>query len=165
LPVNSGTAKVPGVELELEWYMSERWSLDVSASQMDFEFQETVAPITTSMVPPYTPETKWSAGIQYNHPLNAGGQFGVRLDANYQDDIYVLPVNHPSNLIEGYELINARFMWESSDGLWDAALEITNAGDEYYFHTLFDQLNSGGGYVSGQPGHPRMFAITINRTF
>jgi iron complex outermembrane receptor protein len=165
LPVNAGTAKVPGIELELEWYLSERWLFDASASWMDFEYKETIAPVTVNDVPPYTPDTKWSAGIQYNFPLSTGGDIGIRLDVAHQSDIFVLPVNDATNRIESRTLANARLMWGSADGLWDAALEIANLTDEYYFHTLFDQYNSGGGYLSGQPGMPRTYAVTLRRTF
>jgi iron complex outermembrane receptor protein len=165
LPVNGGSATVPGVEVELEWYAGENWLIDASLSTLDFEYDETIAPITTDMVPPYTPETQWSAGFQYTVPLNSGGTFGVRLDASYQDDIYVLPVNAETNRIDGYTLSNLRLMWTSSDETWDAAFQITNLSDEYYFQTLFDQFASGGGTLAGQPGWPREFGITLRRSF
>jgi iron complex outermembrane receptor protein len=165
LPINAGTAKVPGVEVELEWYVGDRWLFDASASWMDFEYKTTVAPVDLTMVPPYTPDTKWSTGIQYNIPLGDGGEVGLRLDASYRSDVYVLPVNASTNLIEGYTLTNARLMWDSADGLWGAAFEITNLTDEYYFHTLFDQYASGGGTLAGQPGWPRTYGVTLRRQF
>jgi iron complex outermembrane receptor protein len=165
LPVNAGSATVPGIELELEWHVGDRWLFDASASYLDFEFDETIAPITLDMVPPYTPETKWSVGIQYNVPLGDGGDFGIRLDTSYQSEIFVLPVNSWTNRIEGYQLSNLRLMWGSSDGLWDAAFEITNLTDEYYFQTLFDQYFSGGGTLAGQPGMPRMYGVMLRRSF
>ncbi|HUF74250.1 MAG TPA: TonB-dependent receptor [Gammaproteobacteria bacterium] len=165
LPINAGTAKVPGLELELEWYVGDRWLVDASASWLDFEYKEAVAPVQLNMVPPYTPETKWSAGIQYNIPLGSGGDVGLRLDASYQSEVFVLPVNQASNRIEGYTITNARLMWGSDDGLWDAAFEVTNLTDEYYFHTLFDQFASGAGTLAGQPGWPRTYGVTLRRQF
>src|SRR5690606_13447109 len=65
LPVNAGTAEVLGAELEMEWYPLDRLTIDASASWLDFEYQETVPPVQLDHVPPFSPETKWSAGIQY----------------------------------------------------------------------------------------------------
>lgn len=165
LPVNGGSATVPGIELELDWYAGDNWQIDASASVLDFEFDETIAPITLDMVPPYTPELKWSAGFQYNIPLSSGGRVSLRLDASYQDEIYVLPVNNETNRIDDYTLTNARLMWSSADEMWDAAFEIANLSDEYYFQTLFDQFGSGGGTLAGQPGWPRTYAVTLRRSF
>jgi iron complex outermembrane receptor protein len=165
LPINAGSADVPGAELELEWHMGDRWLLDAATSWLDFEYSTTVAPVSLTDVPPYTPETKWSMGIQYDHPLRSGGSLGFRVDASYQSDIYVLPVNGATNRIEGYTLSNARMMWRSADQMWDAAFEITNLTDEYYYQTLFDQYGSGAGTLAGQPGLPRMYGVTLRRTF
>jgi iron complex outermembrane receptor protein len=165
LPINAGTAKVPGLEVEVQWFLGDNWLFDGSFSTMNFEYKEVVAPVQLDFVPPYTPESKWSAGIQYNHPLSSGGTVGVRLDSSYQSKIYVLPVNDATNLIDGYTLSNLRFMWTSADESWDAALELTNVSDEYYYHTLFDQYNSGAGTLAGQPGRPREWAITLRRSF
>jgi iron complex outermembrane receptor protein len=165
LPINAGTAKVPGLEVELEWYVGDNWLFDASASWLDFEYKEVVAPVQLSFVPPYTPETQWSAGIQYDIPLDSGGSFGIRLDSSYRDDVFVSPVNQATGMIEGYTLSNLRLMWRSADEMWDAAFEITNLSDEYYFHTLFDQYASGAGTLAGQPGLPRLWGMTLRRSF
>ena len=165
LPINAGTAKVPGLEVEVEWHLGDQWMFDASASWMDFEYKEVVAPVELSFVPPYTPESQWSAGIQYDIPLGEGGNFGIRLDTSYRDDIFISPVNQATGRIEGYQLSNLRFMWNSSDETWDAAFEITNVADEYFYHTLFDQYASGAGTLAGQPGLPRQYAVTLRRSF
>jgi iron complex outermembrane receptor protein len=74
-------------------------------------------------------------------------------------------VNAETNRIDGHTLSNLRLMWTSSDETWDAAFQITNLSDEYYFQTLFDQFASGGGTLAGQPGWPREFGITLRRSF
>ena len=165
LPINAGTADVKGVELEMEWYPTDRWSFDASIGYLDFEYKQTVAPVELDHVPPFTPELQWSAGIQHTFPQGARGQFSIRLDASYQDDIFTGPINTEFNHIDSYTLSNLRVMWRSLDEAWDAALEVTNLTDEYYFLTLFDQYASGGATLSGQPGLPRLFGITLRRHF
>jgi iron complex outermembrane receptor protein len=51
------------------------------------------------------------------------------------------------------------------DDSWSAALEVTNLFDKYYYLTLFDNVESGGNQVDGQPGHPREWAITLKKKF
>ncbi|MBF8269598.1 MAG: TonB-dependent receptor-like protein [Gammaproteobacteria bacterium] len=165
LPINAGTADVYGVELEGEWHPSDASLIDVSMSYMDFDYSETVTPVTLTDVPPFSPEWKWSIGGQYTWEMGDLGSLTARIDANYQSDIYTGPLNTQYNRIDGYIMTNARLMWRSSDDNWDAALEITNLADEYYFYTLFDQYASGGGTLSGQPGQPRMAGITLRRHF
>ncbi|MCP5145633.1 MAG: TonB-dependent receptor [Gammaproteobacteria bacterium] len=165
LPFNAGTAKVPGAELEMEFYPTDNLMIDAAVSYIDFEYKQTVAPITTSMVPPYTPKWKWSAGIQYTFAETSYGAFSARVDAAYQSSINTAAFNEATNHINGYTLANARLMWRSLDETWNAALEITNLTDKYYYLTLTDQYGSAGATVSGQPGMPRVFALTLRRNF
>ena len=102
----------------------------------------------------YTPETKASVGLQYAFSLGAGATLTPRLDVSYQDEIYGNAVNAPTNFIDAVTLSNARLTWQSADEAWQAALEVTNLTDEYYYVTLFD-LWGPAGYIHGQPARPR----------
>jgi iron complex outermembrane receptor protein len=171
-PANVGSAEVKGAELEIEFYPVEGLSLDASASYLDFEYTEirsgalsgssTRSPL--EMVTPYTPEWKASAGISYQFPATAIGRFGARLDANYQSSVYTNATNDFTNLIDSYTLTNARLSWMGQEDLWEAALEVTNLTDELYYLTIFDQRTSVG-QVTGQPGFPRMYGLTLKRRF
>jgi iron complex outermembrane receptor protein len=165
LPINAGSASVPGIEIEFEWHVGDKWLFDASASMMDFEYDVTVAPVRLTDKPTYTPETKWSVGIQYDISLDSGGYVGIRLDTAYQSEMFTLPLNAWTNEIEERTLSNLRLMWHSADELWESAIEVTNLTDEYYFHTLFDQYASGGGTLAGQPGLPMQYAVTLRRNF
>ena len=70
------------------------------------------------------------------------------------------------NLIDSYTLVNARLVWQSTEGTWESALEVTNLTDKLYYLTMFDQhQGTSVGQVTGQPGLPRMWGITIKRSF
>jgi iron complex outermembrane receptor protein len=117
------------------------------------------------MITPYTPEAKWSLGLQYAFTLGSGGTLTPRIDASFQDDVYANAVNAPTNFIEDYTLVNARVTWESVDGMWQLALEGPNLTDEYYYVTLFDLSSNAAGYIHGQPSRPREWAVTVKRSF
>jgi len=165
LPINAGAADVYGVELEMEWHPLENAMIDASMSYLDFEYTTAQSPVTKTMVPPYSPEWKWSVGGQYTWDYGDLGTVTARIDASFQDDVYSDPVNSIYNKIPSYILTNARVTWASADSDWDAAFEVTNLTNEYYYTSLFDQYLSGGGTLSGAPGMPRAFGITLRRHF
>ena len=172
-PSNVGSAKVKGAELEMELYPLESLSFDASVSYLDFQYKEirggalTGSPIAPlDMVTPYTPEWKWSAGARYQFPATSIGRFSFRVDANYQSDVYTNATNDTFNLLQGYTLTNARLGWQSTEGAWEAAFEVTNLTDRLYYLTIFDQHQATSvGQVTAQPGYPRMFGFTVKRSF
>ncbi len=164
---NVGDAEVWGIEFEAEWHPNDALTLDASLSTLDFEYQRIdpgATAVTLGMITPYTPEAKASIGLQYGFSLSGGGRLTPRLDVSYQDDIYANAVNAPTNFIPAVTLTNARLTWDSSGEEWQAALEVTNLTDEYYYVTLFD-LWGPAGYIHGQPSRPREWAMTIKRSF
>ncbi|MDT8397890.1 MAG: TonB-dependent receptor [Pseudomonadales bacterium] len=171
-PNNVGKAKVKGAELEVTYSPIEHLSFDGAVSYLDFDYKKfTVDPavlpaaLSLSMVTPFTPEWKWSTGVQYEAPLSNGGTLTARVDGNYQSHIYTDPINNDVfNRIDSYFLANARLTWKAPDEAWTIALEVQNLTDKYYFLSLFSQPDSSS-TVSGQPGLPRTWAITMKRDF
>ncbi len=164
-PQNAGDADVNGFELEAELQPVEGLIIDASLGIIDFEYTEvnTLTGINIDNVPPYTPETTWAAGMQYEFQLGDMGSLTPRIDVSYQSDIYSAPANAATSLIEDYTLWNARLTYRSPDNDWIAALEVKNLTDEYYFLTVFDQPSIG--YTAAQPGWPRTVAFTLTRNF
>src|SRR5688572_4126270 len=91
-PSNVGSAEVQGLELEAYFYPTENFSIDFSASILDFEYTEINANAGTGVsindITPYTPEEKASIGLQYDFPDVAGGKLSFRVDASYQSEIF-----------------------------------------------------------------------------
>jgi iron complex outermembrane recepter protein len=182
MPVNAGDADVKGLELEALINPVDGLSIDASVSYIDFEYKRFgtfTSGATTVAVggptninapqfgdyPPFTPKWKWSIGAQYRAELGSAGSLTPRIDVAHQGDIFASPTNRPSNLIEAYTLANARLTWRNAGEDLDVSLEVTNLFDEYYFITLNDQTTGGQGYVNGQPGRPREWAVTVKKRF
>ena len=166
-PANAGNADVKGAELELNWYPVDGLEIDGSYSLLDFEYTSLIPAtgIPAGGISPYTPESKWSFGAQYAFSLAGGGSITPRVDVNYQSDVYANAINSPTAKIDGYALVNARVTWNSSDDLWQVALEGQNITNKLYFVTKFDLLAAAGGFQSGQPGVPRVVMMTVKRSF
>ncbi|MFC4254197.1 TonB-dependent receptor [Altererythrobacter xixiisoli] len=172
LPANAGDAHIKGFELETTIDPFDSGLLiDASVSYLDFQYQE-INPgaggptgVQLSMISPYTAEWKWAIGVQYEVDLGNSGSLTPRFDANYQSDTFSNAVNGPNNLIDGYTLANARLTWRNADEDLSVSLEVTNLFKEYYFLTNFDLTGAGGGIVTGQPGRPREWALSVRKNF
>jgi iron complex outermembrane recepter protein len=65
--------------------------------------------------------------------------------------------------VDGRFLANARVSWAREED-WKVSLEVQNLFDKYYFQSVSDASTSLG-IVSGVPGLPRTFAVSVERKF
>ncbi|WP_082553690.1 TonB-dependent receptor [Altererythrobacter sp. Root672] len=174
LPQNAGDAHIKGLELETTIDPGNGLLVDGSLSYLDFDYTSInpqaggpSAPggVQEGMIAPYTPKWKWALGVQYEIDLGTTGSITPRVDASYQSDIFSNAVNGPNNHIDGYTLANARLTWRNPDEDLEVSLEVTNLFDKYYLLTSFDLTGAGAGLVSGQPGRPREWAVSVKKTF
>jgi iron complex outermembrane receptor protein len=170
---NAGDAEIRGVELEVLARPLDGLTIDAAFSYLDFEYTR-INPAAGGptrptgpqfgMIPAYVPKQKWSAGAEYAWSLGDLGSLTTRVDAAYQGQLFANGANSPRNNIESYTIANARVAWKNGEGDWEAALELTNFTNEYYFLTRFDQFNVAG-VSDGQPGRPREWGLTVRRNF
>jgi iron complex outermembrane receptor protein len=164
---NVGDAEVTGLELEALWYPTEEITVDLSYAYLDFEYTsiDPLTGISPDSSAPFTPENKFSVGAQYRFELSKGlGDLTPRIDYSWQDDTYTSALNTTGTFVPSYGIVNGRLTWRSEDLKWQAAIEVTNIADEYYYLTQYD-LMTGAGYVNGQPGRPIEWAFTIKRSW
>lgn len=164
-PLNVGSAHIKGIEAETTLRPVDGLLIDASASYLDFNYTQ-INP-DTGVVPgdisPYTPKWKWSLGAQYEIPVSDMGSITPRVDVSYQSTTWSLAANSPLNVLPTYTLLNARLTWRSPDRSWQVALEATNLTNKYYL--LSKQVPSGSGYINGQPGMPRRYAVSVRKNF
>jgi iron complex outermembrane receptor protein len=170
---NAGDAEIKGLEVESIIHPFEGLLIDASYSYLKFDYTfinpavggpSRPTGIQLSYRPPYMPTRKWSVGVQYEIKLGDMGTLTPRVDASYQGDLYTNGNNLATNRIESYTLGNARITWRAPDEKWEAAVEVTNLTDEYYFLSRTDQFTAAG-HSDGQPGRPREWALTVKRKF
>lgn len=170
-PANIGSADVKGFELELSLFPVEGLSIDGSLSVLDFEYTSpsTNGLLNGTVIPangitPYTPESAWSFGIQYDHDIGWGTLSG-RFDGSYQGAVFTNSENTSWGRVEGRFLGNARLTYTSADDDWRVALEVENVFDKYYFLSKSDATNNSLGVVTGVPGRPRTWSLSVERRF
>jgi len=168
LILNVGTAHVKGVELEGN-YQAGSLSFDSSLSYLDFNIVKVSAlaqggAIAVGSTAPYTPKWKWSAGAQYQWHLAGDQTLTPRIDTTYTDKQYTTTNNFERSAIDAYQVTNARLTWRSEERKLEASFEVTNLFDKYYYTTIYDVYDRAG-LISGSPGHPREWAVTVKKSF
>jgi iron complex outermembrane receptor protein len=169
-PMNAGNADVKGVELEVTAKPTRHFTIDASASAINFDYKYLSPAVATSgikmgMIAAYTPKVKYSLGMQNVFILDDAGTLTPRIDWSHQSEMFTYPANSANNHIPGYGLLNARLSWRDLQGIWEVALSGTNLADKFYYLNKFDNANAPFFVVAGQPGRPREVALTIKRTF
>jgi len=188
LPQNAGDAHVKGVELEIFAMPVEGLQFDAEGSYLSWDWtcvDPAVVGLASgpcssdasvigllSSTPLGVVKSKWSAGIQYEGHLPMGGTLTPRIEASYQgslagSDLAATP-GSPSAIygqVDGYTVANARLTWRNAKRDLDVALECTNLFDKYYFLGKFDLTGAGSGTITGEPGRPREWAVTIKKKF
>ncbi len=190
LPQNAGNADVKGFEVELFARPVDGMQIDASLSILDWNWKCVVPAVvigtgaTTGcstdptfvdrlVGPPRgVSKSQWSIGAQYEIDLGGSGSLTPRFDVSYQGAIAGTATKpaagSPSALFsttESFTLANARLTWRNADRDLEASLEVTNLFDKYYFLGKFDLTGPGAGTITGLPGRPREWALTVKKKF
>jgi iron complex outermembrane recepter protein len=173
LPANVGTADIDGFEVEMNARPLPDLLVDLALSYVDFKYTS-IAPqaggptnpggVQKGMISPYTPKRKASLGAQYTFDIGASGSLIPRVDAAYQSKVWGTAINSDRTLIDGYTIANARLTWMNAAKSLEAALEVTNLFDKYYYLTTFE-VSAAAGVANAQPGRPREWAVTLKKRF
>jgi iron complex outermembrane receptor protein len=91
------------------------------------------------------------------------GSVSFRVDGSYQGKLYTNAENSIWSKVDGRFLTNARVTWARQED-WKISLEVQNLFDKYYFTSVSDATTSLG-IVSGVPGLPRTWAVSVERKF
>jgi iron complex outermembrane receptor protein len=166
--INGGNAREWGIEAEFTARPVDGFSIDGSASYLNFKYTSLVAGTTVALGDPLagSPKWKWTLGAQYEADLGSFGSLTPRVDASYQAKTYTgFKYNNVPQYIGSYALVNARLTWQNTDKDLSVSLEGTNLTNKYYYVTLFDLRAAGAGLDKAQPGRPREWAVTVKKTF
>jgi len=168
---NVGNASIKGFEMEANLRPTDRFLIDASMSYVDLQYRRSseaalrAIGIALTATTPYNPKWKWSAGAQYEIPIDGIGSITPRIDAAYQSSIFTTATNSPASRIAGYTVASARVTYRNEQGDWEISAELTNMFKKYYFLTSFDLTGAGAGIASAQPGRPREWGITVKKKF
>ena len=167
VPSNAGDAEIFGFELEAFAEPIDSLTFDGSLGYLDFDYTEITNPatlVTLDMIAPFISKWQLSAGMQYEAEMDGGGRITPRLDWSYRSDFYYNSINNPFNLIDGYSLFNGRLSYTNPDDSWTLSASVTNIFDKFYYTGKSENIGSFG-VVTGNPGRPREWSVSVRRSF
>ena len=173
--INAARGRVRGAEFELTARPNERLTLNGSLGLLKTEYLSFVD-LNTSVTPavlvdrsseqfPLTPKVSYTLGATYNVPFH-GGSTDISTDWSYTGRTISsasFPVS-PFSAIPGYGLLGARIKTQLDNGIFFTVWGTNLLDKEYLLRTL-DQTTNGLGFISGIPGPPRTFGITMGANF
>lgn len=175
---NAGAAKVKGIEVELVAALTEELTANFSYGMLDGEYDQFVtynvftgAPndITDSAVFPYSPDNKWSLGLNYADELEFGS-FSASVDYSSIDDHYAFHNQPAADLtrIEGYSVLNARIsLKEVAGSQFSVSIWGKNITDEEYRINGVPMGDATGAFIGGinYYGDPVTYGAEVSYEF
>jgi iron complex outermembrane receptor protein len=161
--INAADAVGKGLEAEFELHPIDHLMIDASYSYLDLFFIRSKSPaVKPGESIPQVGKNKADIGVQYEAQLAGLGSLTPRVDASYMpgscgDLVCTAYVQN-----ESYTLLNGRLTYWSPKREWSLALEVTNMTNKLYYIT---KTYTGAGYVDGQIGMPREWALTVHKQF
>jgi len=192
LPQNAGNAHVWGVEGEIFAVPVGALQFDLSASYLHWDWQ-CVNPEVVMTVAPGQPtactsdpavidllattpigfiQEQGHVGVQYAFALANGSTLTPRFDAAYQgpqNGSNTRPTpGSPSDVygrVGGFTVANASLTLANAKKDLEWQLQATNLFNHYYFYSKFDLTGAGSGTITGSPGPPFGWSLTVRKRF
>lgn len=170
--LNAGAATVKGAELEIDARPTPNMVINASGDMMDFQYTNLGDAGASALNPggihmndqeAGVPKTKLDVGVQYSIDMKKYGSWTPRIDYMWQSSVQYLAQNTPLTAQGDYGLTNLHLIYNSDDGKWKAQLDVLNATNTLYYLFKFGGTLASNGFVSGTPGEPRTFLLTLKR--
>lgn len=172
--VNAAEAENYGLELELNFAMTDALSVDFFATYLSAEYEEFIngdyangfalADLSGNTLP-NAPEYTFKLGVTYQTAL-AQGNLRLRAETYYQDDVYFTEWNRSDAVQDSYSLINANADYSfGPEGRWMVSLWGRNLSDE---EVISNNIITAPLYNSLRVGSmlpPRTFGVTGSFAF
>lgn len=159
---NVGSAEIKGIELEINYYITEQLRLAGYYAYLDTETSDLIFEIASGTIDASgktltrAPKNSSNLALIYDLPV-ATGNMDFRLEFTHADKQRTDFVDDRI-IQDAYDLIDARIGWTSPDEKWDVAVWGKNITDEDYISHMY-VIGPGG---IGVWGAPATFGVTVN---
>lgn len=169
---NVPRSEVKGLELELQWRpfmgldvkLATTW-LDTRVEEFDqgFDFNTFTNGLDLSGSElPNAAQWSYNALVSYEWPVADGLVMRATADYMYTDDYYsYLSNNDGTDLVEDYQVFNARLSLGSDAGDWELSLWGKNLGDEFYYVSN----TAGNDVFTRYTGQGQTYGVSLNYNF
>ena len=158
---NIGSAEIKGIELEWNWYITERLRLAGHYGYLDTEVEDLIFEVAAGTVDASgksltrAPENSGNVALIYEQPIT-NGDLDFRIEFTHADEGRQDFVDDRI-FTDSYDLLDARIGWTSSDGRWEVAAWGKNLTDEDYISHMY-VIGPGG---IGVWGPPRTYGLNL----
>lgn len=168
---NTGDAEHSGAELELQWLLTDSFTVAASGGYLDARITDSKAnsmnvlrrSVPVSGQRPYAPRWSATAAVQYQQLLTNDVQMNALLDYNYRTDFggrLSTPADEAVFGLNGYGLFNGSMFFTRND--WTLGIWGKNIADKVYVpRVVYDNLTD---YID-IPGEPRSWGVKLEKTW
>ncbi len=164
--VNVGDARIYGLESNIDYKISENWSMQAAASYIDSHLVSSPYATFEANVGerlPYVPYFSWSWNLRYETPLSGNLKGYVQIDEAHKgdmwNDLHVEGSNgFPRMLQPEYSIINLRLGLNPEGGRWLTELYVTNLADK----NAIVYTNTGNFDLRETTNEPRVYGLRVN---
>lgn len=129
---NFGDVDTEGLDLGLNYYVDDNWTINFSYSWFDFDIQEDL-PGFANLLVPNTPETKMVFGFSY-----VADRWDFNLSSRTVDD-FAWAVGPFVGTVESYTTVDLGFNFEINDN-WKFGVNVANAFDDIHYESFGGDL-------------------------
>jgi iron complex outermembrane recepter protein len=168
---NVGDARVYGMESNIKYQATERWSMAFSASYNDSRIKTDIYYNPNFQVPPgerlpYVPYFNWSGNLRYEAPLRDALHGYAQYDIAHKGDMWNELLTNGSNglprvLQPGYSVMNLRLGLNQVDEHWLTELYITNLTNK----NAVIYTNEANFDLRETVNEPRVFGVRVSYRF
>ncbi len=164
LTTNIGSADIKGLEMELDWAVTDQFTLSGSYAYLDTEAKQLIINGTdfSGLTLRQAPKNSYNIVADYDMPLSGNnGDMNFNLQLSHTDDAHNDFATATQTLSEAKTLLDGRISWTTASGKYNLALwgkNLTNK--DYVAHSYF----IGPGSI-GVWGAPRTYGVTATANF
>jgi len=141
--VNAGKSTNKGIEIELNYLVTDNLRLDANVATQDHAYDVFVWDETpndgidnptdfSGFGLPFSPDLSWALSLTYDQNLGDNGSLTYNISADYQDEAQTQPTNPIYSQMEDRTLVNANVTWRDIGDQYWFTLYGKNLGDETY---------------------------------
>ena len=166
---NGGDATIKGLELEVQFAISEIFSLAASLAWLDAEFDSVLPPtgrpfqpITINSAFPNAPDFQGAVSPQFEFPAGRG-VIRMRADWIFSGDVHQTFENDPELFQDAYNLLDASIAYEDEDSGWVLTLGGHNLTDKRII--ISGGIGRAPGFGDVNYNRPREWYASLRKRF
>ncbi|BFM16919.1 TonB-dependent receptor [Maricurvus nonylphenolicus] len=164
ITTNADTAKSQGIEVEVDYALTENLRADVAITYLDDTSYGEVEelPYLTDRDQAFAPEFAGAMNLSYMNSISNTLEGYANLNVSYMGEHYI---SNDIDFREEYTLVGGAVGIRTQDGVWDVSLFCRNCFDKEYYTNGFEAPFQWHSPQMGNQGAPRTYGITASANF